>query len=166
MKYSQVKEHIIIPTLKSMSIPVSEEAIELLLMTMAHESLGGKYIVQLNGPALGVFQMEPATHNDIWENFLKYHHQLSFDALSFTISDTSSEDGEEMIGNMYYACAMARLHYYRVKAAIPARKDYIREQLWHRALAEYAKEHYNTIEGKATWSDYDRDYNHWKAGIL
>ena len=32
---------------------------------------------QIGGPALGLFQMEPATHNDIWESYLKYRAQLA-----------------------------------------------------------------------------------------
>ena len=36
------------------------------------------YVKQLgNGPALGLAQMEPATHDDIWINFLKYKTALA-----------------------------------------------------------------------------------------
>ncbi len=43
---------------------------EMLLMgTAAHESLL-IYTHQIGGPALGYFQMEPATHDDCWTNYL------------------------------------------------------------------------------------------------
>lgn len=163
MRYEQARELIILPTLESMSIPVTEEAIELLLLTMAHESKGGEYLKQISGPALGIFQIEPATYNDIWDNYLKYNQQLSFDALSFTISDTSREDGEEMIGNLYYATAMARLHYYRVEAALPKREDYAGEHEWFWGLAAYAKRHYNTYLGSASVESYYKDYLDWRG---
>ena len=39
----------------------SDAAVDLLMLTAAQESACGKYIRQLgNGPALGIFQMEPA----------------------------------------------------------------------------------------------------------
>jgi hypothetical protein len=50
-----------------------QAAEELLLGTALQES-GLIYRRQLNnGPALGLFQMEPATHDDIWADFLTYH---------------------------------------------------------------------------------------------
>lgn len=51
------------------------DVVELLLLTCAAESAMGKYIMQVGGPARGIFQMEPNTEKDIWENWLKYKPQ-------------------------------------------------------------------------------------------
>jgi hypothetical protein len=51
----------------------SESAVNLLLGTAAQESQFGTYFRQIGGgPALGVFQMEPDTEIDIWDNYLRY----------------------------------------------------------------------------------------------
>ena len=156
MKYSQVKEHIVIPVLKQMSIPYSEEAVELLLMTCAHESNGGKYIKQIEGPALGIYQMEPSTHDDIWNNYLEFRMELKRDLTSQ--SAFYDVDASEMIGNMYYATAMARIHYWRVPEPIPK----LYQGLSESGLAQYCKDHYNTHLGKATPEKYLTDYLRWR----
>ena len=51
----------------------SLSAVNLLLGTAAQESRLGEYIEQVNGPALGIFQMEPKTEIDIFRNFLTYN---------------------------------------------------------------------------------------------
>lgn len=56
----------------------SESAENLLIGTAAQESALGEYIRQLgNGPALGIFQMEPATFKDIVQNYLQYKPELA-----------------------------------------------------------------------------------------
>ena len=63
-------------TIREMGL-YSPEAAELLLGTCAQESAYGKYRKQLGGgPALGIFQCEPATFNDIVDNFLNYKKEL------------------------------------------------------------------------------------------
>ena len=160
MRYSQVKEYIIIPVLKQMSIPYSEEAVELLAMTAAHESNGGEYIKQVKGPACGIYQMEPATHEDIWDNYLDYRDTLKDDVVRLT--SFCEVDAQEMVGNLYYATALARIHYWRVSSSLPKRSDYSVGVEWLENLAQYAKEHYNTHLGKATPAKYLTAYLRWR----
>lgn len=55
----------------------SDEAVDLLMLTAAQESEMGRYLYQLgNGPARGIFQMEPATHRCLYENYLKNKSDL------------------------------------------------------------------------------------------
>ena len=62
----QLDRDIIEPVLSRLHA-ASPAARALLLGTAAQESAMGRYIRQLRGgPALGIFQMEPATHDDIW----------------------------------------------------------------------------------------------------
>jgi len=143
---------LIITTLKEFhketrgKVAYSDTAVELLMMTAAHESKLGTYLTQINGPALGMFQMEPATEEDIWDNYLHYRPELELAISQFSMGDMYPE---EMKWNLKYAIVMARIHYYRVPQALPE---------GYKELAEYAKEHYNTQEGEATVAEYLEDY--------
>jgi len=48
----------------------SPEAVDWLLSVVAHESLMGTYRKQINGPAIGIYQMEPRTLVDVQRNVL------------------------------------------------------------------------------------------------
>ena len=114
----------------------------LLLMTAAHESgfaaliqraRGGGY-----GPALGPFQMEPATHDDIWKHYLAWRPTLAAKALSVC----GAPSADRLTGNLTYATVMARIHYCRVPEPLPSAEDTA-------GLAMYAKRHWNTAAGAA-----------------
>ena len=121
-------------------IPYSKVAEDLVLMTIAHESHNGMYLKQMGGPALGICQMEPATHDDIWDNFLEYRQELSQ-----MLYEINTCEIDELVWNLKYAIAMCRVHYYRVPEALP--DDLI-------GLSDYAKKYYNTELGKATAEKY------------
>lgn len=132
----QLREYIIRPTLKELGL-YSEAAEELLMLTAATESLCGEYLHQVGGPALGIFQMEPATHDDIWANWLKYKPTLAGKLARY------GHEARALPGNLYYATAMARIHYRRRPEALPSAMD-------ERGLAQYWKDHYNTHLGAGT----------------
>ena len=159
---NQLRELVIRPTLRHLEpgIPYSEDAVELLMMTAAHESHLGTYIAQVNGPALGIYQMEPDTYKDIWFNFLTYKPEIS--------QAISPPYTPNLITDLSHATAMARVHYYRVPEALPTRKaikhpDQKEEVTldWIIAMAKYAKKHYNTELGKATWQQYADAYQRY-----
>ena len=156
----QFRELIVRPTLKYLEpeIPYSTEAEDLLVMTAAHESHLGTYLKQVNGPALGVYQMEPDTHADIWENFLEYRDELAW-VVDDLLTERLDEDySDSLVFDLRYATAMARVHYYRDKEAIPKEKDYPTRSEYIDALGAYAKRVYNTELGKATANQYVKDY--------
>ena len=160
MRYSQVKELIVTPVLNKLSFSCTPESVELMLMTMGHESLGGEFIEQVGGgPALGVYQMEVNTYEDIWDNYLRYNGPLAQDV--YSVLGHTNAKSYMMVGNLYFATVMARMHYRRVREAIPAREDFGTENTWLRALASYAKIYYNTYLGKATPQEYLDDYLNW-----
>jgi hypothetical protein len=144
---TQFKSMIILPALTTVGL-FSEAASELVLGTCLQES-NLKYIRQLgNGPALGVIQMEPATYNDIWENFLGYREELADKVMTLAAPNNGSRPSpSELIGNLWFACAMCRIHYYRVPDALPDQGDY-------ETQAAYWKEHYNTPMGSGTEEEY------------
>lgn len=134
-------------------VPVSGSAINLLMGTAAQESRFGKYLRQLHdGPALGVYQMEPATHHDIWQNYIRYQGQLA-ERLSHLgyFGPATTDFDEQLVFDLRYATIMARLHYRRVPEALPPRDDVP-------ALASYWKEHYNTHLGKGHTSEFRENY--------
>lgn len=141
---AHLREHVIRPVLERLGLH-SESAESLLVGTALAESRL-TYLVQLgNGPARGLWQMEPATHTDIHINYLMHRPQARQKVLGFARrSAMSIEDlAGELVGNLNYACAMARYHYLRVPEALPADGDLL-------ALANYWKSHYNTHLGAGT----------------
>lgn len=159
---NQLRELVIRPTLKYLEpeIPYSEDAVELLMMTAAHESHLGTYIAQVNGPALGIYQMEPATEDDIMLNFLSYKEDLD-DKVMCVTGRGCGVPTDELVTNLKYATAMARVHYYRVPEALPTRKAIKHPEAkldWIIDMAKYAKKYYNTELGKATWQQYADAY--------
>jgi hypothetical protein len=138
----QLRELIIIPALEDLQI-YSEDAVELLVFTCAVESEGGTYLHQIKGPALGIYQMEPATYNDIWANYILLKSELSTILFhNFDVGRMPSED--RLIYDLRYATAMARLFYRRVSEALPNHNRI--DDVW-----EYYKKYWNTYKGKAEY---------------
>jgi len=128
----------------------SVAAEELLAITIAQESHGGTYLWQNDrlgfpkGPALGIYQMEPATHDDLVENFLRYR-ALWLDRLG-------SVDAHRLTYDLQYATRMARLNYYRVKEPIPADLE---------GQFRYYKKYWNTELGAATLDEVRKNYHNF-----
>lgn len=115
-------------------------AAENLVMGTAMVESGLKYITQLGrGPARGLFQMEGATHQDIYVNYLKFRPELQRLVLQY-VGSSLMPDPDIMAGNLYYACAMCRMHYLRAPGSLPDAKDAM-------GLALYHKQNYNTAGG-------------------
>ena len=124
-------------------------AINLIMGTIAHESLMGKYRKQINGPARGIIQMEPATEGDIWHNYLRFKPYIRHAIIKHT--GIIGPDAAQMETNDHYAIIMCRVHYLRVREKLPPADDI-------RALAVYWKQYYNTPLGKGTIKKFMNDY--------
>ena len=151
----QFLDHVIRPATDWLypEIPKSVAAEQLLMGTALQES-GLMYLRQIGGgPALGLFQMEPATHNDIWSSFLDYRPKLQVLMGSFN-SDVSA-----LKTDLLYAACMARIHYWRRPEPLPAENDFP-------AQAAYWKDHYNTREGHGSVSQYLKIFTHSGADKL
>ena len=144
----QLREEIIRPALITLGL-YSESAENLLFGTCAHESHLGTYIKQVKGPALGIYQMEPRTYDDIWNNYLT-GRTMRDQILSACLYDIKPP-AEHLAFNMRLATIMCRLHYLRKPGALPAANDL-------EGLANYWKEHYNTRLGKGTPAQFIEDY--------
>ena len=140
-------------TLKPLGL-YSPEAEELLCATCAQESLLGTYRVQVNGPAVGVFQMEPEDYNDIWTNYLKYNFQLSVQLSALAEGNVGVQ---QLVTNDPLAIAMARIHYLRAPEPLPAATDLA--GLW-----QLYKLRYNTPQGAATQQQFYGNYHRLVQG--
>ena len=119
----------------------SEDAVELLMLTAAQESHLGRYLKQIQGPARGVFQIEPSTMADLIRNYLMYRDKLG-DALKRVHGD-GLETEIHLTGNLAFQIVVARLIYRRVPEPLPNRLDVTE-------MAEYWKKYWNTHLGKGT----------------
>jgi hypothetical protein len=130
-------------TLQHIPKGYSESSLVAALMCAAHESKLGEYLYQENGPALGVFQIEPTTHDTIWEH-----------------GDTCCENAQLMgiewsesalVYDLRYQVFMFRQRLFMKPEALPPADDLM-------AMAMYLKKHWNTVHGKAKAHDYYLDY--------
>ena len=146
IKIEHFLDEVVIPTLKELDM-YSEEACLLVVGTAIQESRL-HYLKQIpSGIAKGICQMEEATHDDIWDNFLKYKPEIKERLLGLT--NQSMDLVDQLKGNLYYAVAMCRIHYYRVSEALPNDLE---------GMARYWKKYYNTELGKGTVEEFIHNY--------
>ena len=99
---------------------------------------------QKPGPALGFYQMEPATHFDIWKNYLLYRPALALKVKRLAVGRPRAQ---QMVWNLYYASALARLQYRRDRFALPDENDLV-------GLGDYYKRVYTTSEGQGSAASF------------
>lgn len=144
----QLREEIIKPTLSLIGL-YSEAAENLLFGTAAHESHAGTFVKQVGGPALGLYQMEPRTYDDIWNNYL-IGRSLREQVLSACMYEMKPP-AQHLLWNMRLSTIMCRIHYLRSPGALPQATDL-------EGLANYWKKFYNTHLGKGTPEQFIADY--------
>ena len=151
LNIGQFRESIVQSTLKDLILD-SPELEELLVFTCAIESSGGTYIRQINGSGLGIYQMQPETYNDIWQNYLKGRGMMCTKLLfNFDISFMASP--ERMIYDLRFATAMAAIFYSSTSTPYP-KKD--KDDLW-----DYYKNYYN--QQPSTLSDREEAMERYYA---
>jgi Holliday junction resolvase RusA-like endonuclease len=148
----QLRQYVIIPALSSIALD-GDSAETLLMATCAQESKGGTYLHQLgNGPALGIYQMEPATYQNVI-SYIQPKQTLRQNILSSCNFDVFPPPIQELITNLKYATIIARVHYSQFEEALPTANDM--EGMWN-----YYKKYWNTSAGSATQNEF---YANWKA---
>lgn len=145
MHLSDIREFVVLPALARIGL-IGENRAQLVLGTGNVESRYN-YLDQTTpgpGPAYGFWQMEKATHDDIWVNWINYQPTALRDVL-FTLAGVkyAPPPVTVMHWNLQYAAAMCALHYRRVPAKLPEADDVP-------AMAGYWKQWYNTPHGKGT----------------
>lgn len=97
------------------------------------------------GPALGVYQIEPATHQDVWRNYLAFRPALAWRVGRF--AGKAPRRQAQLITNLSYATVVARLIYRRRPEPLPGPGDL-------GGLAAYWKAHFNTTAGRGGVEDF------------
>ena len=149
--HTQLRSYVIKPALLPLDL-WAPEAEDLLVMICAHESVGGTYLAQTDGPALGIYQMEPATHNSIWSDDLRSRrdsYRILASKLLLSCNFNQQPPSEEMVTNLKYATIMARIFFLRFIEPIPNSVS---------GMGMYAKKFWNTSQGKATAQNYVDDF--------
>lgn len=131
------------------------------------------------GPALGLPQIEPDTHRDVWINYVRFRPEIDhflrsivpFHEGTIQVVQLSNEaallaDGIDatpdiiragypidsaLVWNLAYAVAVCRLVYYRIPVPLPAANDLD-------ALGEYWKLYYNTLAGAGEAEEFVKAY--------
>tara|TARA_R110001583_G_scaffold93706_1_gene236750 strand:- start:25289 stop:25852 length:564 start_codon:yes stop_codon:yes gene_type:complete len=152
---SQLRQAIVRPVLKNLDL-WSQAAENLIMGTAAQESGLGTYVEQVGGgPARGIFQMEPATLNDCYVNFLDYRAPLKAKIDAYLAAQP--EKADQLATNNAYAAAMCRVRYMRVSDPLPDANDI-------NGLAAYWKQNYNTPGGAGTVEEFVANYNRYLGG--
>lgn len=117
----------------------SASAVEQLMFTCAAESNFGEYLYQDDGDpeiesnlALGLFQMEAFTFNDIQDRVIMRRYP-----------EWERRKPIELITDLRLAIIMARMKYWSVPSPLPAADNVM-------GMARYWKRHYNTWMGAGT----------------
>ena len=136
-------------TLRHCGQPVNKHIVNQIVGTAAVESDFGRYWRQMNGPALGIFQMEPRTRKDIIKNYLAYRAALRKE-IEAAIGCLAVSD-EAFTNSLTHQVIFCYLHYKRFNS-------------WGTNLDEYAnswKTYYNTRHGRGTTLDFKEKYRRY-----
>ena len=130
----------------------SPEMADLLFRTACHESLCGQHLVQVGGgPARGVYQMEGATHDDVWDTYINV-----FPALKKRIEAAGFRRDVRRLLETEYATIIGACKYRRFvnkKRPLPAG---LYEQ------AAFWKKFWNTNLGKGTIEKFINDVRRYE----
>ena len=121
----------------------SPDAFDLVMRTGMQESRF-KHLEQIKGPALGFFQVELETANDIWYNYLVFKESIR-DKMKMLNLPMGPWDELTIMSNIALQAALCRLHYRRFRDPIPSTIE---------GQADYYKRFYNTPQGKATVEEF------------
>jgi len=169
MNIRQLKNFVIRPTLEYLGqgMPgiASDAAVELLLGTMAHESQFA-YLDQVTGrgdntlgPAIGFYQIEPATLGDLFKNYLSAPARRGLSDRVMSLLAARPVPRDQLATNLAFATAIARLIYLRSPVVLATAGDIAgHARVW--------KTVYNTVKGAGTESQFISDYQRLVAPNL
>jgi hypothetical protein len=109
----------VIPTLNKIGL-YSLDAEKLLMGTAAVESNFKNFIQFGGGPARGMFQMEPATFNDLIRRVLGLQKREKLRTAVYSLANDETPTFVELTQNHTLAAAMARVKYFSIPAGIPS----------------------------------------------
>ena len=102
-------------------------------------------------PAIGFWQIEPATLNDMITNYIHYRSHYKKNLISLGMN-FEKDTIMSVMSNMAIQAALCRLHYRRDKDPLPSWDDL-------EGQASYWKRVYNTVEGRGTVEHFIKSNN-------
>ena len=93
-------------------------------------------------PAIGFWQIEPATMNDMITNYIHYRSHYKKNLISLGMN-FENDTIMSVMSNLAVQAALCRLHYRRDKYPLPSWDDL-------EGQASYWKRVYNTVKGRGT----------------
>lgn len=162
---AQFRHEIVRPALKAANL-WSEAAENLVLGTGVQESLLAWVKQRGAGPALGFYQMEPATASDICHRFLSTRAEMSMALGKATWPHIARPTGYShlrdsdiarlLVEDLRFATIMCRLRYWMMPQKLPEANDI-------EGLSRYWKEKYNTVLGKGSAVEWAEKYRRFCA---
>lgn len=150
MLEKDIREYVVRPTLKL--IDCWSQSAENLIMATGMTETTYSALKQVNGPALGFWQMEPATYLDHLKWLESGLNQVFLHKILLAIRKAElPREPDSLIWDMQYATIMCRVHYLRIKEALP-------DATSAEDLCAYYLKYYNTALGKAS---HDKCFPHF-----
>lgn len=151
IKPSDLREVVIQPALEPHGL-YTPDVEELLMLTAAQESKLGYHLTQMDGDkllynnAVSPWQIERNTFNWLKKAYPQFIGDRMFEELAY---------------DLRFSALVARIRYYVVKEAIPARASFPSMMDWITALARYYKQYFNTYAGAATVPEAVANYKRY-----
>jgi hypothetical protein len=146
----QLLMHVIRPALRQLGTPYATPAAEQLVLGTAATESSLRWIYQRpDGPAVGLWQMEPSTFRWLRDGFLDGDSRGRAELRSGVrqLSMGSPPEPHELAGNLFLGAAFCRLRYLADPHVLPPAFDVV-------ALAGTWKRVYNTHLGAGTPSNF------------
>ncbi len=136
----QLRKFVIEPTLKS--VQLWSQSSEILITGTGMIESRFEYVRQIGGgPAVSLFEIEPATYDDLALR-VQYKPELYARVCITLRMNSLPKDSDFLMGNLTAAVIFARLKYYLHPDKLPKADDWV-------GMANYYKKIYNTSEGDA-----------------
>jgi len=151
------QNNIVHPALTALGSKYDSKAAESLLTETAIAESDLKNRTQFNGgPAVGLFQMEPRTARDLWNNYLPNHPDL-FASVKGLMSSPKANYIDEIRTNDKFAAAMARIKYLTIPRPLPGSNN-----LPHQSI--YWRRYYNGISAHGmTAKEFEEKVQYWQT---
>ncbi len=134
---SELQHLVIRPTLKYLG-DYSLAAQTLLLATAAMESELGFHLKSEHKRGLGVYQISPRSHQNIWDQYLAKDPDMASKVRGLASQhDFLTQPHLELTTNLKYATAIAWMIYKRKAKALPAANDIL-------AMAKFWRRHFHS----------------------
>lgn len=165
IKPSHIESEVVRPTLELLATHDprinTEPAVTLMMGTAAQESDLGFYLKQHpTGPGKGPWSIEDTTHADVWRYLSRPSNKVLREAVLSLARDQSLNPHpphSELIDNLSYSCAIARVKYWMVPETLPVDLP---------MLAVYWDRYFNGNPDHGTPEEFIESYEHFVTGNI